>query len=435
LDYCGIHALRGEVKRVLILAPRIAIEVWESQIDKHFPYHYLAQTFDEEWTRGYWKTDLPSVQFFLAGREETFRRTKGPDGYLRPKQDLLEDWNPDVIIVDESHEYGRPGGVGAQDLWRLVRRLRKTRSKGRPWVLLLTGTPKEWLSIFSQFRIMDETLLGTNAGDFKDKHIIYGHGKRKFRVMAYRKTKKLKRVLRENSFAISAEEAGLANEKFFEKLHVQLPPSIKQLYLELAEEFIVELENGMVLDAPNAGVKRIRLLQLCGGFTTDGTEIHRAKVDKAHAYLSLLHEQGESVVVYARFSAEVDACASLLRTVGYRSFQVDGRTKGKDRSRAIKALETRPSTPTAIAFQHQAGSRAIELVGAAEVVYYSPPDGWVDYFQTLNRVAGPNQHRPIRYTHLVAPGTVDVSVIRGLQSREDFHAGLMRNPRRYLLGL
>jgi hypothetical protein len=74
-------------------------------------------------------------------------------------------------------------------------------------------------------------------------------------------------------------------------------------------------------------------------------------------------------------------------------------------------------------------------VGAAETVYYSAPDGWVDYFQTVKRTQGPNQLRPVRYTHLVVPGTVDVSTIRSLQAKEDWHADLMQNPRRYLTGL
>jgi hypothetical protein len=141
------------------------------------------------------------------------------------------------------------------------------------------------------------------------------------------------------------------------------------------------------------------------------------------------------VVVYARFTPEVEASFEVLKKVGFRAFRVDGTVKRSSRRIAIASLETRPSTPTAIAFQHQAGSRAIELVGAAETVYYSPPDGWVDYFQTLKRTQGPNQHRPVRYTHLVVPGTVDVSVIRGLQRKEDGHAELMKNPRRYLTGL
>lgn len=450
LDYCGILALKGEVQRVLVLAPRIALDVWESQLEQHFPYPYYAETFDEYWDgnwhteyRGRWlqmglsgKEKIEVPQFFLASREETFRRkSDGKKGYLRPKQRILEKWDPDVVILDESHEYKRPGGVGAQDAWRMVRRLRKRRSNGQPWVIELSGTPnpKGWIDFFAQFRIMDETIFGTSAADFEERHVVR-HRKYAYRIVKYQRVKELERKVRENSIAVNAEEAGLANVQFFERLNVTLPPRAMRMYHELVEEFITEWEKG-VISAANAGVKRLRLLQLCGGFTTDGEEIHGEKVAKAKAYLQLLHEQGESVVVYSRFTPEVSAVYDVLQDVGFRAFRVDGSTSRKDRRRATTALEKIPSTPTAISFQYQAGSRAIELVGAAETLYYSTPDGWVDYFQTVKRTQGPNQKRPVRYTHLVVPGTVDVSVVRSLQEKEDGHAELMNNPRRYLTGL
>lgn len=443
LDYSAILHLKGEVKKVLIIAPRIALDVWEGQIEQHFPYWYDAESFDEEWcsTTKIFAGDPPEVRFFLAGREETFRRTRGirksgKKFYRRPKQKLLEEWDPDVIIVDESHEYKRPGGVGAQDLWRLIERLRKKRADGRPYVLLLSGTPnpKGWIDLFAQFRLMDSSIFGTSAESFEWKYVIRGTGRRKWVILKYRNVKRLEKKVRAHSIAVNAEDAGLANVQFFEKIPVVLPDRVKRMYLELAEEFLTEWEKG-VISAANAGVKRLRLLQLCGGFTTDGDQVHDAGVKVLRAYLELLHEQGESVVVYSRFTPEVNACYETLKSVGFRSFRVDGSVPRKDRRVATDALARRPKVPTAIAFQHQAGSRAIELVGAAETVYYSPPDGWVDYFQTLKRTQGPNQPRPVRYTHLVAPGTVTVSVIRSLQAKEDWHAGLMRNPRRYLTGL
>jgi len=440
LDYVGILSLKGEVRKVLILAPKIAIPVWERQIRLHFPYNYEAETFTEQWGEN-GNDSLPTVQFWLAGREETFRRVRGSKKsgkifYQRSKQDIVEAWDPDVIVVDESHEYKRPGGVGAQDLWHLVRRLRKKRGDGRPYVLLLSGTPnpKGWRDLFAQFRIMDDGIFGTSADSFDQEYVIYGRGKRRWTIIAYRKEKKLDKLVRRHSIAASADEVGLANEQFFERLPVTLPPSVVKMYHQLVEEFMVEWEGG-VISAKNSGVRRLRLLQLCGGFTTQGEQIHSAKVDALKSYLQLLYLQGESVVVYSRFTAEVEAAHRTIQEVGFVSHRVDGSTSARDRRLAIDSLATRPSLPTAIAFQHQAGSRAIELVGAAETVYYSPPDGWVDYWQTLKRTQGPNQHRPVRYTHLVVPGTVDISVIKSLQRKEDWHADLMRNPRRYLTGL
>ena len=95
LDYAGILALAGHIQRVLILGPRITLEVWERQLEQHYPFPYYAETFDEYWDSGqdYMGTtlkfpngvviDMP--QFFLAGREETMVKRHGerPGSRLR----------------------------------------------------------------------------------------------------------------------------------------------------------------------------------------------------------------------------------------------------------------------------------------------------------------------------------------------------------------
>jgi hypothetical protein len=446
LDAVGLLALAGKVTRVLVICPSIAKDVWDLQIKLHYPYPAFLETFDEEWHHvdRVYAGSPPETRFFIAGREETFRRTRAADGsYRRAKQEIVAKWNPDLIIIDESHEAQRPGGVFAQDGWRLVRRLRtqrarrnSTRDKLQPWVLLLSGTPnpKGWRPLFAQFRIMDDTLWGTNVGDWDEEHVVYGHGRRRFTITRYRQEAKLERVLRENSITISADEAGLANKVFTQRLSYTLPANATKMYLEMVDEFVAEWEEG-VLTAKNAGVKRLRLLQILGGFTTDGKQIHGAAQSRLKEYVRLLLEQGESVVVYSRFTPEVQAATETLANAGFRSFRVDGSTATRDRRSAIQALGKRPSSPVAISAQVQALSQSVELVGAAEVVYMGVPEGWVSYFQTSRRVMGPNQRRPVRLTFITCPGSVHQLQMHSLRRKEDWHSTLMRNPRRYLTRL
>jgi len=433
LDYCGIMAMRETMPaplRVLVLFPAIARETWEREIRKHYPFACQIEDFNDYWFQE--GDQLGATEFFLASREETMVMRKGD----RPKQEEVEAWRPDVVVIDESHEYKRPGSRGAQDAWRMIRRLRKRRAPtGLPYVVLLSGTPspKGWRDLFAQFRILDDTIFGTNVADFDEKHVVYSPYQ-SWRIVKFRRERELMRKVRDHSMACSAEEAGLANEQFFQTLRVDLPEKVKRMYLELAMEFVTEWEEG-IISAKNAGVKRLRLLQLVGGFTTDGQQVHGAKVAILKAYLKVLLEQGESVVVYARFTPEVGAATEAAKNVGFRTFRVDGTVAREDRRRGINSIASRPSKPTAVVFQYQAGSRALELVGAAETIFYGPSDSWVDYWGALKRTQGPNQHRPCRYTHLIAPGTVDVRAIRGLQQKEDWHQRLMENPRRWLLGI
>jgi len=315
-------------------------------------------------------------------------------------------------------------------------RTHKNGDKPQPWVVLLSGTPnpKGWRPLFAQFRLMDDSLWGTSVAAFDENHVVYGHGKRRWTILRYRNEPRLERILRENSISISADEAGLANKVFYQKLTYTLPATAARMYLDMVDEFVAEWEEG-VLTAKNAGVKRLRLLQILSGYTTDGHRLHEAGQDRLRAYAELLHAQGESVVVYSRFRAETDANARALEKLGFRTFRVDGRTTPSDRLLATKALATRPGVPTAIAAQVQALSQSVELVGAAEVVYMGVPDGWMQYFQTSRRVMGPNQKRPVRITFITCPGSVHQLQMHSLRRKEDWHSSLMRNPRRYLVDM
>jgi hypothetical protein len=445
LDWVAILALKGEVKRVLVLAPRIALAVWETEIHKHFPLLATGETFTERWVfnqdppRGSGYTKRHPVHFFLAGREEVFRATRVAGGRLaRPKQDTIQSWRPDAIIIDESHEYKRPGGRAAQDAWRLVRRLRShpTHNPTRPYVLILTGTPsaRGWRDIFAQFRIMDPQILGTAVGRFDERYCVYGVGPRKYTVIRYRNLSELTRRIDAHSSQCTASEAGLAGRLSFSVIPYQLPQKVRDSYDELVEEYVTEID-GVQLTAANQGVKRLRLLQLCTGYLTDGHEIHRQKVDAVKAWLQLLCEQGQYVVCYARFTAEVDAVWQVAKGVGYRCERVDGRTRQRDRTEAIARFqEQQGHHPRALVFQYQSGSRSIELSAAAEVVFSTLPDGWVDFWQCLNRVRGPNQTRPVRITAICGAATVERSVLGALRRKEDIHRAIMKDPGRFLRG-
>lgn len=440
LDYVGVLALKGECQRVLILAPNIALSVWEEEIPRHFPFRWRCEDFDNYWDENLRDDagDMPAVHFFLAGRERTMRAQRVNHRLVRPRQQEVEEWGPDVIIIDESHEYKRPGGRGAQDAWRMVRRLRERSGNGRPYVLLLSGTPnpKGWRDLFSQFRIMDDSIFGTNAQLFDEDYVIYGHGSRRYSVVGYRDEKKILKKVRAHSISVSAAEAGLDNEQFWNSIKVNLPPAAKKAYLDIATDMVTELEEGVFVDAKNAGVRRLRLLQIAGGFAGDPPrQLHAAKLEATQRYLESLLEAEESVVVYARFLPEVAALGDTASSVGYRTTVIQGSTKREDRLRAIRRFQSVVGRPQALVFQIQTGKQSIELSRAAEVIYYSTPDGWVEYWQSLNRVRGPNQHRPVRYTHIVARGTVDLAAWEGLRKKEDWHQTLMRNPRRYLTPL
>jgi SNF2 family DNA or RNA helicase len=278
---------------------------------------------------------------------------------------------------------------------------------------------------------MDESLFGTNAGDFDEEYVVRGTGRRKWTILRYNHLKKLQKIVDRHSVTCTARQAGLEGKLFWQVLPVTLPPKIKDLYDELAEEYIVETEHG-VLDAANQGVLRLRLLQLTSGFLTGGEQIHDTKVTALKAYAQNLREQDESVVIYCRFTAEVDAAIEVLEGMGYAASILDGRTKRRDRRGVIEDFQR--GRTQGLVVQHQAGSLAIELTAAAEAIFLTLPDDWVAFWQCLNRLRGPNQKRPVRITGIIAKGTVDRRVFTGLRKKADWHGDLMKDPYNFLRG-
>jgi hypothetical protein len=316
----------------------------------------------------------------------------------------------------------------------MVDRLRRQGSDpARPFVVLLTGTPtpKGWIDIFAQYRILDPAIFGTNKAGFEERYCIYGRGKRRYSIVAYKQERKLARLTRAHSFRISQDEAGLARQQFTQNLSVDLPQAIRTQYDELAAVFITQI-GPEIIEGKNVGAVRTRLLQVTGGFTTEGVCLHTVKVEKLRDYARVVAEQGEPLLVYCRFLAEVDAAVETVRECGFLGQPFTGATSDRDRRRAILGLRRENG---AIVFQAQAGSVALDLSAAAEVVFFSLPDGWESYWGDRNRVLGPDQKRPVRFTHILADHTVDQSVLRNLIRKEDQHASLMANPKRYLRGM
>src|SRR5262245_2381837 len=166
-------AQAGRIERVLVMGPLRSLDVWDQQIRKHFPFQVACEDDESEWVLN---RSLPSlgIRFYFLNYEKARSRHRVRRGWRYPYLAAVEEWDPDFIALDESHRLKRAGGVTAQATWRMVRRLRKRRGHvgGPPYVCELSGTPnpKGWIDLFAQFRIMDETIFGTDKASFEEDH-------------------------------------------------------------------------------------------------------------------------------------------------------------------------------------------------------------------------------------------------------------------------
>lgn len=417
IDAAAMQHLRGKVNTVVVICPLSAKAVWADELRKH-----LARQHRQ------------NMKWRVVNYDKVSRRIQRGGRWVYPHVDRIERLNPDLIILDESHRCKRASSNRAQALWRVVKRLRVERGDGQPFVYLLTGTPnpKGYIDLFAQFRIMNDGIFGTAKSQFEDLYCQYGFGRRRFTIIQYRRVPEIKEKIRQHSFIISKDKALDLPPQLWQNVKVKLPSECVELYHTLAEEMIAEIEGGQIV-ATNAGVLRLRLLQITGGFNTAGTSFHSAKVDCLRDMLEDLYDSEEPCVIFARFLSEVDAIQATALDVGYPCGAITGRTKENIRTDLIHEFQS-GTTPRCLVFQVDTGSLAITLTRAREVIFYSLPDSWDSYWQSCNRIHRIGQTSSVRYRHIVVPNTVDMSVLKALHRKSDMHRAIMQNPRGFFFG-
>ena len=412
LDAVGIQYLRGKCSRVVVFTTLSGISVWEDEIERHFPYPQ-------------------EVEITILNHDKASRRVRQHGSYTYPYLSNVEAKNPDIIILDESHKYKRAGSIRSQAMWRMVQRLRAERGDGQPFVYLLTGTPnpKGYIDLFAQYRIMDPSIFGTSKAQFEDLYCQYGFGRRRFQIVKYRNKETLLSRIRDHATIVS-NPIDLPPQRW-QNIRVPLPKEAADVYQQLANDLVAEIED-RTIEATNAGTRRLRLLQITGGFV-GGEQLHDAKLRAmGDIYTDILESQHPYLVVFCRFIPEVEAITHNLNKLGGHVVAIRGATKARDRSIAVRDFQH--GLINCLVFQVETGSLAITLTRARQAVFYSLPDGWDTYYQACKRIHRVGQDHPVLYRHLVCPGTVDIGQLKTLRRKADAHAEMMNNSRKYLFG-
>lgn len=122
----------------------------------------------------------------------------------------------------------------------------------------------------------------------------------------------------------------------------------------------------------------------------------------------------DPVVVFCRFTADLDAVKWVADELGWRYGEISGRRKDglNERSKMAENIDI-------VGVQIQSGGVGIDLTRARYGIYYSVGFSLGDYDQSLSRIHRPGQTRQVAYFHIVGEKTVDETVYAALQARKD----------------
>jgi SNF2 family DNA or RNA helicase len=399
--------LKGQVKRLLVVAPKSVLPEWARQFKEHTDLPYQAAALDMKAKRKKdilenWE-DSEGIQLITINYESTWRL-----------EEEIAKWKPDMIICDESQKIKKHSAKQSKALHRL--------GKIAKYRLILTGTPVSQtpLDFFSQYLFLDPTIFGTSFPKFRDRYAVMG-GYGGYKVVGLKNVEELAEKAHSIAYRVTKEEAVDLPETVDKTLYAKLEPAAEKVYKEMMEESLLKLEGDDKVTAPIVLTQLMRLQQIAGGFipadeTGNIYQVSSAKLNVLKETVEDLVEAGSKMVIFANFIPEVNAISEWLTSQKVKHQVLTGKTK--DRGAAIDDFQNNPKTKVFLA-QISTGGVGITLTAADTAIFYSLNYKLVDYEQARARVHRIGQKKKVTYIHIAAEGTVDQEITARLREKQE----------------
>lgn len=431
---CAHRFRHHGLRRVLVVAPATVAGGWAGDIER------LAMREQIEFSHA-------------AGSQGRRRRiydrarlVGGGDDYMaivavsygslaNDAQAVIERFDPQAVIIDESHY--------VKNLTSARTVACKAVADHARWVMLLTGTPysEQPTDIFAQYSVLDWRIFGASRDVFVDRFCrvipaYAGGGNIPDRVMIDEgKEALLQKAIYLIGFRARKEDVLDLPEKRPPIMHrVELAPKTRKVIKQLRADGLAQLDAlaaaGGVVTAATRMVIGLRVQQAAGGFAkveqldAGGAPVEvtvpvgTEKLDALRELAQSLHAERESVVVFARFRAEIAAIEDrLTRIYGKGNVsRIDGSVPTGLRAGIVDAFQS-DGPPRAMVLQVSSGAAGITLTRARHAVYYSMGYSATDYWQSQDRTHRIGQGRECFYHLLVAEGSDDRVTIDALANK------------------
>lgn len=492
LDYMSLLALkspRGEA-RALVLAPLAAVDTWVSEAAEYvtddvdlwaealggsikqrgmalaarggrpFSDTPKPRKDESEWSVGssrahalYARSALGTeAQMALADRSrllicvvnlDTFASrapaTRGGTVTVADRMvEAVRRFDPDLIVVDESHRIKSPSSNTSKAVARLTEMCRRR--------VILTGTvmPHSPLDVFGQWRFLEPTAFGELLPDgVHRKRATYGNFKHRYaklggwmgkEVVGFKNLDSMQKVMARNAVVAKKADALDLPPTTDVTVPVNLSTAEAKAYAEMRTDLAAALESGSLASAPNRLTQMMRLRQITSGFIKDDLgDIEVLGTSKAKVISSIVHDNlaGEKrIVVFAHFRHEIDLLGQTLDKAGTEVLTVTGETSPEERALIRKRFGSDEDTRLVLVAQMRTMSLAVnELVTASHAIYASMSQQRDDYIQSRDRLDRQGQTRPVTFWHATVKGTVDDVILASHRDRTNLETAMLAHIR------
>ena len=436
IDDISARYLRDGLSRVLILAPRVVLGIWEEEIATHMPdnipretyrmtgpkhkrLEMLQQAIDNH------KQDPDKLHIIIMTYDSLAvhkdKEGKKLDHYYK----LVKKFEPEAVIADESQLIKSNSSARSRAAYNIA--------KDAHHRLILTGTmiTKNPLDVFGQYRFLDDRIFGTRFRSFKNHFAVMG-GYGGYQVVGWRDLDLLAEGVHQIAVRMRKEECLDLPDKTYIKVPVELEDKTKTAYADMKEKMILELE-GEDFTADIAMVKALRLQQIAGGFITktDGSDRYTLPIgeyEKINATLELAQlkiEEGSKVVIYAKYVWELHQLYERFDKAKLNPLLIYGGTKDHESDHYRDLFQNNDDYPVLI-MQTSKGI-GITLHAANIGIFHSLSHRFDDFQQCQDRIHRIGQDKHVTYYIMLAEGTIDNHIYKSVLEKRDFSKYIQDN--------
>ena len=407
------------------------------------------------------RTNNRKLQARLAQEWIRGRKTKEIDEEVRllVGNDIqwLSDLPIELLIADESHRFKSIRSKRTRAVLKLATLLPR-----RVWLTgtITLGDPRD---MFPQMKALARYIFPENWKTFGQTYTEVSPRNDKI-VIGYKNLHVLNRRLREVS---SEQELEGLPGIFDQNIKFELSSEQMQAYNTAITDMQIERHNAEPLELHNSAIRITKLLQICSGFLytpkeldvcDDCETLNDCVINKIHPGTPLCHkkdelknwgaretlrfpsnpklkaleelltdilsEEGNKVIVWAVYEAELDDIQALLRKKKWGHVRVDGKNSGKVH---VYKKEFQEEKNCRVYLAQISTGIAITLTAAAYTVYYSRTWELEDWEQSRGRNYRLGQTSRVMVYRLLARGSLERQQLAALDRRKDIAKTLTKD--------
>lgn len=322
-----------------------------------------------------------------------------------------------TMIADELHAAKNASSTRSKVLWKYARTLQN--------FIGMTGTPVSQgpHDYFSQFRILDDRLLGAGFSAFKTRYCeispIYGvpHATK---ITGYKNLDELNKIIAPYTHTIRKADCLDLPEKTYQVIHTELSDQQQAAYAEIKDEMILELE-GDTITAQNILTRIVKMQQITQGFIMTSEKPPKTLRFKDNAkldvVLDLILGSTDPVVIVCKFRDDVAILSEAMVKHGILHQKIYGDIDPGARQVIVNAFQQ--GVFRVLIGQIQTIGTGFNLTAASRMIFFSNTFNHVEREQAEDRLHRIGQKGTCQYIDVVARGTIDEKILEALRSKKD----------------